>query len=104
MKLLFLFWLHFVGDYPLQSAFLAQMKGKYDYLLLCHSIIWAGLISLGLYLLGLLTIWKILFLLIGHFVIDRWKARKEDKTNALTKDLWLDQLLHMVQILIVYYI
>lgn len=103
IKLLFLLWLHFIGVYPLQGNFLAQMKEKYNYILLCHSIIWAGTISVGLHLFGLLTIWKVIFLLVGHFIIDRWKARKEDKTNALTKDLWIDQVLHMLQILIVYY-
>lgn len=103
MNLLFLLWLHFVGDYPLQGSFLAQMKGKHDYLLLCHAIIWTGTISTGLWMIGSLAMWKVGFLLAGHFVIDRWKARKEDKTNALTMDLLIDQVLHFVQIAAVYY-
>jgi len=93
-----LFWLHFIGDYPLQSDFLANMKGKNDYLLLCHCIIWTGTISAGLVYLGLFAYWKVTMLLVGHFIIDRWKARKKDKKYALTFDLWLDQLLHIVQI------
>lgn len=102
MKLLLLIWLHFIGDYPLQGNFLADFKSKNDYILLCHSIIWTGTISLGLHFLGLLNIGKVFFLLIGHFWIDRWKARKKDKSKALTRDLWIDQLLHMVQIVLVY--
>lgn len=103
MDLLFLIWLHYIGDYPLQGDFLANFKGKYDYILLCHSIIWAGTICLGLYILGMLTLNKLVFLLVGHFWIDRWKSRKEDKSKALTRDLWIDQLLHIGQILLVYY-
>lgn len=104
IQILFLTWLHYLADYPLQGEFLAQCKGKYDYLLLCYAIIWAGTICVGLHFIGILTLWKIVFLLIGHFFIDRWKARKDNKTNALTKDLWIDQALHFVQILIVYFI
>ena len=98
--LLVLFWLHFVGDYPLQGEFLANFKGKYDYLLFCHAVIWTGTISAGLIYLGIFSYWKIAMLLIGHFLIDRWKARKINKEYALTKDLWIDQGLHMVQIII----
>lgn len=103
MNFLFLVWLHMVADYPMQGEFLANFKGKYDYLLLCHSIIWAGTISLGLHLIGSLELWKVAFLLAGHFVIDRWKARKEDKINALTRDLWIDQWLHVWQLTVVYF-
>jgi len=96
---LVLFWLHFVADYPLQGEFLAKFKGSYDYLLFCHAVIWAGTISAGLVYLGLFAYWKVAMLLIGHFIIDMWKAQKPDKVNALTKDLWIDQALHMVQII-----
>ncbi len=92
---------HYVGDFPLQGEFLGTMKGKYDYLLFCHVVIWAGTICLVLAYFGIFTWWKAGFLLFGHFFIDRWKARKVDKTNIFTKDLWIDQSLHMVQLIIV---
>lgn len=92
---------HYVADFPLQGDFLGTMKGKYDYLLFAHVVIWSGVISLALVYLGIYTIYKLLFLFIGHFVIDRWKARKENKENALTWDLWIDQSLHVVQLIIV---
>jgi hypothetical protein len=88
-----------LGDYPLQGEFLANFKGKYDYLLFCHVVIWTGCICVGLWFLGLLLWWKVVMLLVGHFLIDRRKARKTDKTNALTKDLWIDQLLHLAQLI-----
>lgn len=95
-----LLWLHFIGDYPLQGDFIANMKGKNDFILFCHVAIWTGYISIGLAWFCLFAWWKVAMLLIGHFVIDRWKARKEDKTYALTRDLWIDQALHFVQLLI----
>lgn len=98
-----LFWmivLHYIADFPLQGQFLAEMKGKYDYLLFCHAMIWGGVISAGLLQLGFFAPWKAVMLVVGHFIIDRWKARKADKTYALTKDLWVDQFLHTVQIFI----
>lgn len=98
LSIMFLVWLHFLGDFPLQGEFLANFKGKFDYLLFAHSVIWTGTISLGLVYLGLFDYWKVVMLLLGHFFIDRWKARKDNKTFALTKDLWLDQSLHMVQL------
>jgi hypothetical protein len=100
MDLLILIWLHMIGDYPLQGEFLAQMKGKNDYLLLCHSVIWTGCIVAGLMYLGVFTPWKAAFLLIGHFLIDRWKARMQDKTHALTVDLWTDQAAHLIQLIV----
>jgi hypothetical protein len=93
-----LIWFHMMGDYPLQGDFLSQMKGKNDYLLFCHSVIWTGCIAVGLILLGILAWWKIGMLLIGHFAIDRWKARKKDKTHALTRDLYIDQVGHLAQL------
>ena len=99
-SLLFLVWLHMVGDYPLQGDFIAQVKGKNDYILFCHAVIWTGCITIGLVIIGLFAWWKFAMLLVGHFIIDRWKARKHDKTNALTRDLYIDQSLHLIQLVL----
>jgi len=94
---LFLF-LHCIADYPWQGDFLSSVKGKSDFLLFCHSAIWAGVIWLGFFALGRNS--QVIFpcLCVGHFFIDRWKARKEDKTFCLTRDLYIDQALHAAQI------
>ena len=102
MELLFLLWLHFIGDYPLQGEFLAKMKGENLYLMFCHVAIWTGTISVGLFLTDNLTLWKIIFLFVIHFMADSYKVNKKDKTKALTNDLYKDQLIHFIQILIVY--
>ena len=100
INLLILIWLHLFGDYHLQDDFQAQNKGKNDFILFVHSALWTGLICIGLFIVGLFAWWKIIMLLMGHFIIDRWKARKEDKTYSLTRDLWLDQGLHFIQLLL----
>lgn len=92
---------HYIGDYPLQGEFLATNKGKLDYFLFCHALIWTGCVCAVLGHFGAFEWWKVAFLLVGHFFIDRWKARKEDKDNALTVDLWKDQALHFVQLILV---
>ena len=96
----FIFFLiiHCIADFPLQGDFIANMKGKNNYILFVHSVIWAGLISIGLNYFGLLSQWNFMFLLFGHYYIDKWKTRKEDKTYALTYDLYKDQALHFLQI------
>jgi len=96
--LFFLIFLHCLGDFPLQGQFLAENKGQNDYLLFAHSVIWAGTISAGLLYFGLFAMWKVLFLLIGHFIIDRWKARLQVSGQ---KSLMIDQGLHFVQILFI---
>ena len=103
LSLLTLFYLHFIADFPLQGEFLANFKGKNDYILFSHCVIWSGSISIGLFILGLFAPWKLVMLLVGHFIIDRWKARKIDKTFSLTKDLYIDQFLHLIQIVICWY-
>lgn len=89
---------HYIADFPLQGEFMAQMKGKLDYILFSHTMIWTGCICAVLAHSGVFAWWKAAFLLAGHFAIDRWKARKEDKTHALTRDLWIDQSLHFAQL------
>jgi hypothetical protein len=97
---LILIFSHLVGDYVFQSDFIANFKGKLNFILMVHCGLWAGSISTGLWLSGLYSPWAIPVLFVGHFYIDRWKARKEDKTHALTKDLYLDQALHGLQVVV----
>ncbi len=92
--------LHCVADYPLQGDFLANFKGKNNFILFVHSIIWSGVLWSGLFFLGRESVLIFPFLLIGHFFIDKWKCNRVDKSKALTTDLYIDQFLHMVQIAI----
>ena len=92
---LFLVFLHFVADFPMQGSYLAMTKGKMFYSLIAHSIIYAGILSCGLYLLGIYAIWKSVVLLVSHVVIDYWKSRAKniEKQNGIY--LYIDQVLHI---------
>lgn len=98
--ILILLWVHLIADFVLQDDFQATMKGKNRFIMLVHAAIWAGAICVAIYFMGLFAWWKLIMLLVGHFIIDTWKATKSDKTYALTRDLWIDQSLHFVQLLL----
>jgi len=95
---------HLLYDFHWQGEFIGGGKSKYTFLLHVHCLTWTLCISAVLYQFDLLTIGKIAFLYITHFVIDYWKCRKEDKTNNLTFDLWIDQFLHVLTLIGVMFI
>lgn len=93
---------HMFGDYVFQNDFLANNKGKYDFVMFVHSWIWSACISIGFVLCDYsINLEDFLFLLASHYLIDKYKCNKKDKTKALTIDLWVDQILHMIQIAMV---
>lgn len=93
---------HYIADYPLQGDFLAQTKGKYFYSLLAHSIIYGLTMALCFKLLGVLTIWKAVVLVLSHMIIDYKKATAKNKEKALTNYLYIDQGLHLLINFILY--
>lgn len=98
-----LLWLiggHFIADYPLQGEFLSQMKGKNNYLLLCHVLIYSLFLAAILSYLGLFSYWKLGILIISHTLIDWWKCHKAPKETALTTSLYIDQALHGLVLLL----
>lgn len=102
---------HFLGDYPLQGDFLANWKSKSFYILFVHCFIWTGLVSLALIPFELYALWKFLFLLTCHFIIDAWKCRTFSSPEEIKSFLriemsgmeafFLDQFLHAFQIAVV---
>jgi Protein of unknown function (DUF3307) len=108
MTLLFLFFLHFLADFPLQGPFLSQEKGKSTLLMTAHVSIWTGLIATGLYIVqGSLSWWELIFLFFVHFIFDVMKARSigiYKLLDPMKGGLWLDQIVHLVQIITVFYL
>lgn len=98
--IIFIIFAHYIGDIALQSTWQAENKGKYWYVLLSHAMIWTGVISSVLLYFGVFHIWKVLFLVFGHCIIDKWKLSKP-KTPEAWKYIYPDQMLHIVQCLIV---
>ena len=88
--------LHHIADAGLQPSWLIKNKKKHAFAIYEHSMIWAGMISLGLYVLGEYSITKFLILLVGHFTIDYFKY----KTTSYHWT-YLDQALHYLQLIII---
>ncbi len=80
---------HLVGDYILQTDFIAKTKGENWYHLIVHCMLYC----LPFFVLFGLT-WQLSFIFITHMVIDPLKARY-DKINYIT-----DQLLHYIVMLV----
>lgn len=98
---LILYMCNLIPDYPLQGTFLAEFKAKNNYILFVHCAIWAFGLSIVLMPLGLFAWWKVVMLLIGHFVIDYWKCRGLYKKFPKCSDwnaLYIDQALHVIQV------
>ena len=98
--IIWLLFAHHLADVAFQPSWLIANKKKHWFSIYEHAMVWTGIVSLTLLVLGVEpTLWKMLFLLIGHFLIDFFKYKQEDW-------FWIypDQLAHYLQIIIVYYI
>lgn len=110
--LLLMIFLHVIDDFKLQAGVLNNLKQKdfwkenapdklyrYDYIwaLLMHSFSWSFMIMLPLayvhdFKVNILFILVFLFNIIVHAIVDDAKANKK------LINLWVDQLVHLVQI------
>ena len=95
MILLKLLFAHALGDYFLQTDYLACNKGRDNYLLIMHSILY----TLGIFFIFStnITLAWYWIILISHIVVDYLKARgittkKFGNRNALI----LDQAIHYI--------
>ena len=105
MTFLILYWWNLILDYPLQGDFLGVGKATYSYLLFVHSAIWGLGMSIALVPFGLFEWWKVVMLVVGHYGIDYLKCRKVwimKQMHPLKEALWIDQLLHVIQICLVF--
>lgn len=105
-KLIIIVFAHLIGDYFLQTEYLAINKGKDKYILFVHSM---------LYLFGIIVVFGIfgmsidllsgIVIVISHLFIDNYKATgKMAKMLSKTKfsDIFVDQFLHyLILILLV---
>lgn len=80
---------HLIGDYFLQSDFLAKTKGENWYHLFVHCVLYC----LPFYLAFGLT-WQLVFIFVVHVIVDPLKARY-NKINYIT-----DQVVHYVATLV----
>ena len=83
---------HFIGDYPLQSEWFVNMKGKSWEVNFYHAATYTALFVL----MGATQI-QAAILCVSHFCIDPLKARW-----GLVKTIWQDQLLHGVVLCVLF--
>ncbi len=98
------FWLlfaHCIGDMVFQTQFIIQYKGKDWLAMISHIIIYTGCIAIALVYLNIFHWWKILFVMFGHLMIDRWKSRTP-RDKAHWHYLYYDQSLHLIQLIIIF--
>ncbi|MFD2254365.1 DUF3307 domain-containing protein [Lactococcus formosensis subsp. bovis] len=105
-SLLILLLSHYIGDYALQTEYLAANKGKDNYILVSHVSVWTFVVSATALLLNMkITFILIVFLLfVPHFIMDYIKARNILWCKNLSPriSLSIDQAFHMVQIILLW--
>jgi len=103
MNFIWLLFAHYIGDIALQSDRQAKNKGDLWYVMFSHCMIWTALVCVALQFLGLYAFWKVLFLLFGHWICDRWKSSKL-RTPETWHYIYYDQAWHIIQLLVVFLI
>ena len=98
---------HFLYDFHLQGAFIAEYKAKSYFILFIHSFTWAlGLCLIALFLSPEFQWVKLSFLTITHMIIDDWKCHIHDVgadwyvNMSESKALYIDQFLHLITIIL----
>lgn len=99
--LLWLIGAHFIGDFALQSTWMASMKEKHWSILLAHVIIWTTIICIPLKLFGVLALWQVIFLCIGHYAADWGKMKMLEGGARLHLMFYVDQMWHLLQLVVV---
>jgi hypothetical protein len=123
-SIIWLIFSHYIGDIALQSSWQAENKSKYWYVMLSHCMIWTACVCIALQYLGLFEYWKVLFLVVGHGLMDEWKCHQPHERELKVPDYapinqyntfhivkksnwWMiypDQAWHFIQLLIVYFL
>ena len=109
MKLLiFLLFSHFLADVFIRNNLINKHKDNI-YILLFHCFLWACSVSVVLEIYSLWMLEKFLFLFVGHVIIDFIKCRMDTNKNwekdgkpDISRFKIVDQIAHLIQILIVW--
>jgi hypothetical protein len=99
MDLMWVVFAHFIADWGLQNPWVAENKGKYWMVMIGHCMVWTALVCLALNWLGLLTLWKVVFLFVGHAIVDKLKCATYREGREWL--LYHDQVFHILQCAVV---
>ena len=108
---------HALSDWCWQTPFIAENKDKVPLVMFMHCLAWTGCLALVLMGFGLFAIWKVVFLFVGHWIVDYAKSkilygRQNNLCAKAAKDdpkfvkhawrlVYIDQFIHLGQIIIV---
>jgi len=93
-SLILLLTLHLFADFPLQNKWVSERKcDTWEYMVI-HTVLYAGVITLGLSYLGISEMWFIP-LALSHWFIDYSSGCK------MKLNLWQDQLIHITILLLI---
>ncbi|MEI7451645.1 MAG: DUF3307 domain-containing protein [Candidatus Falkowbacteria bacterium] len=92
MDILILLACHFIGDFGLQSAWMAENKGKSWEINFYHAATYTAVFIV----LGHVSLLATLLILVSHFIIDPLMCRWH-----IVKHTWLDQVLHFLILAII---
>lgn len=94
---------HLLTDYVLQKTRLGIFKRKKTLGLLLHALLWTAGVSPGLFILGIFSPWKAVFLFVTHGLIDYTKMKLTGGSLTLFHPVnIIDQLLHLLTIIITF--
>ncbi|KAA0547379.1 DUF3307 domain-containing protein [Bacillus sp. BGMRC 2118] len=103
---------HLIGDFLLQTSWMAQYKASKWIPLLTHVIVYTSVVSIMGYISGGLSLAGIALIFLGHIVLDRrtfvdfW-VRRIQMAKGPAKD-WLmivtDQIFHIILLAIAIYL
>lgn len=99
---------HYIGDYALQTEYLALNKGKDNYILFSHVAVWTFIVSINALLLDMKITFMLIVLLlfIPHFIMDYIKSHNILWCKKLSQEtsLIVDQAFHIMQIILLWLI
>lgn len=93
---------HFVGDFILQTRWMAEKKAKEILPLITHSAVYTMAVALFALLAGGLSCWGICLIFICHVILDQrafidyWAAKVNGNTNIDWLKITLDQSWHVL--------
>ena len=103
-RFIWLIFAHFIGDGALQSEWVAVHKGRKPHVMFGHAMIYVTCVSVVLQGLGIYAFWKVPFIVIGHMCCDWVKCDARERSGDKILFIWLDQVFHLIQLLVVYFL
>lgn len=99
--LFYLIFAHFVGDFVLQSRWMAENKGSHSWLMITHCVLYTGAVSIALLLLGGTTRFAIPIIFWTHFLLDTIKDKQLAGTRNVDNLVRLDQAAHITILILI---